>query len=142
MKQIHTSILLSLAIGSIPLIAASQSAIYLSNLSEPAGGSVDITTGIIYAQSFQTGNNPGGYILDSITLNFANGAPTPPITAGIYENIVNISNPYLPPDYPGLGLGNADGQLLVPNTIYWMWVTADYDSQVGALWTYASDDTF
>jgi hypothetical protein len=143
MKKIHISILLSLAIGSIPQIAAPQSTIYLSDLSEPSGGSVGITEDGIYAQSFETGNNPGGYNLDAITLSFSGGAPTPPLTPLLFANTVNPGVPYLPPNYPGgIGLGNAGGQLLAPSTIYWIWITADYGSQVGAQWTYASNDNF
>jgi|SRR5579862_3435483 len=144
MKAISVIFIQALALGIVTQRVLSQDSIYLSNTAEPSAGNVGITTGAIWAQSFETGTNAGGYYLNSVTIDVGGATPTPPITPSIFGNFVNTSNPSLPSDYPEAGndLGLAAGIDLAPSTIYWIWVTAVYAPQVGTPWYYSSNDSY
>jgi hypothetical protein len=58
-------------------ITQAQGMIYLSNLGQASAGSISVGSDSWYAMLFQTGNNVGGYTLDSIQLGLANATGSP-----------------------------------------------------------------
>jgi hypothetical protein len=79
MKIIIVTSLIFLATGlSGPQTAEAQGTTYISNLEQSATGSTPIGSDSWFAVGFHTGNNNGGYLLDSIQLSMtdASGAPS------------------------------------------------------------------
>jgi hypothetical protein len=73
-------------IGLLISPPACQGTTYLSNLSLSSSGSAEIASDSSYAQSFCTGYNSSGYVLNSITLllNTTSGTPSG-LTVSIYD---------------------------------------------------------
>jgi hypothetical protein len=117
-KLISNSVIFFTVAFLAPQILQAQGTItYLSNLGQPSTGSRAVGTNSWLAMAFNTGNNPGGYILNSIQLEMADatGSPTN-FTAMIYtlDTEPGVGGPF-----PGSSLGTLDGSLSpVGNGIY------------------------
>ncbi len=133
-------------------ITQAQGTIYLSNLGQPSAGSLAAGNDSWEAIGFGTGDNAGGYVLNSVQLGMADASGNPSgFTVMIYANIVPRIG-----DEPGNSLGTLTGSLnpvtggiytytpassltLSPNTPYFIVVTAGTAIANGAYeWSVAS----
>jgi hypothetical protein len=124
---------------------------YLSNVGQASSGSVTVGSDLWLAALFGTGNNAGGYTLDSIQLGMADALGNPSnFTVMLYSEIP------LGAILPGNKFGTLDGSLnpttagvytftpvlnltLSPNTDYFIVLTAGTTVANGAYgWSYAS----
>ncbi|HTV42991.1 MAG TPA: hypothetical protein VMF08_20675 [Candidatus Sulfotelmatobacter sp.] len=134
---------LLIAFFMIPLVVRPQGPLspgfelYLSNLSEPLGGSTLYGSDSWIAQSFETGPASAGYILNGPILINAMAAPT--TESSFYSNNGGV---------PGISLGDG-GITLSPSTLYWLVLTASDPSQSSGgvqvftkYWNYASDANY
>jgi hypothetical protein len=70
--------MIALAVGlSGPQTGEAQGTTYLSNLGGTSSGSTAVGSDSWLAVSFHTGNNPGGYFLDSFQLGINDETGTP-----------------------------------------------------------------
>jgi len=93
--------------------ARSQGTVYLSNLSQPSVGSAAVGSDSWLAEMISTGNNPGGYELDSVQLAMAPALGTPSgFTVMLYSR---STRPSLGPT-PGSSLGTLSGSSTDPVT--------------------------
>lgn len=116
-----------------PSLMEAQGTVHVSNLDQTPTGSTAVGSDSWIAQSFVTGTNPGGYMLDSVQLlmNAASGSPSG-FRVLIYSSPGNGA--------PGSGLGSlggsdpgtgglftyaASGLSLSPSTFYFVAVTAE-----------------
>ncbi len=78
----------------IPHTLPAQGTIYLSNLNQPSVGSLAVGSDSWVAGIFIVGNNPGGYILNSVELSM-NNAPSSPsgLQAMIYKSGPGTATP-------------------------------------------------
>ena len=60
--------------------AHSQGTVYISSLGQPSSGSLAVASDSWQADMFETGNNPGGYALDSIELDMTPATGDPAAT--------------------------------------------------------------
>jgi len=118
-----------------PQTARPQGTMFVSSLGQPATGSAEVGSDSWLAAGFETGNNPGGYVLDSVQFAMApaSGAPSQFIVA-IYSS-VNIIAP-LPGSSLGILAGSSDpvtsgiynytasGVTLSPSTDYYVVLTS------------------
>ena len=105
-----------------PRFAQAQGTItYLSNIGQPSTGSLSVGSDSWQAALFKTGNNVGGYTLDSIQLGLtgATGEPSG-FTVAIYSAIIFAGAT------PGSSLGALDGSL---------------SPMTGGIYAYAPDST-
>jgi hypothetical protein len=108
MKNMINSVIIG-ASGLLLLsqITQAQGIVYLSNLSQPPTGSLTVGSDSWLAESFYTGTNSGGYMLNSVQLAMTNAAGNP---AGF--SITLYSAIHAGEYYPGNSLaalnGNAD----------------------------------
>jgi hypothetical protein len=134
-------------------IAQAQGTVYLSNIGQAAAGSFAVGSNSWLATDFYTGNNAGGYLLDSVQLALTNASGNPSgFTAMIYS-VVMTSGPF-----PGTNLSTLTGStdpstsgiytytpasslILSPNGIYFIVLTAGTAVANGAYewdWAYPS----
>jgi hypothetical protein len=86
-------------------ITKAQGATYLSNLGQPSSGSVAVGSDSWLATSFFSGNNIGGYTLDSIQLAMADASGSPSgFTIMLYSEANNPGGAF-----PGSSLGTLSG---------------------------------
>jgi hypothetical protein len=71
-------------------ITQAQGTVYLSNLDQASAGSLAVGSDSWLAKMFYTGNNPGGYALDSIQLAMADATGNP---SGFTVSIYIITGP-------------------------------------------------
>ena len=129
MKHLANSIIAIAWFLSPPLTHA-QGTAYLSNLGQPSAGTEPVGTDSWIAQQFGTGNNPGGYLLDSVQLLMtpATGSPSG-FTVELYSH---RAGSLLPGDRLGLLTGpdpaaggtfsySGSGLVLLPTTAYFWW---------------------
>jgi hypothetical protein len=121
-------------------ITQAQGTVYLSNLNQPSTYFRPVGSNSWFAAEFETGNNPGGYTLNSIQLAMTNAAGNPSgFTVMIYNGVSIPSGAGI--FRPGSSLGILDGTadpstagiysytggsslLLSPSTNYFIVVTA------------------
>ena len=147
MKHLANSIIAIAWFLSPPLTHA-QGTAYLSNLGQPSAGTEPVGTDSWIAQQFGTGNNPGGYLLDSVQLLMtpATGSPSG-FTVELYSH---RAGSLLPGDRLGLLTGpdpaaggtfsySGSGLVLLPTTAYFLVVSAATPISDGAyFWSYGS----
>ena len=145
MKNVINSGVIVFAVGLLAAqTARSQGTVYVSNLAQPSSGSLAVGTDLWVADEFMTGNNPGGYALDSVQLAMApaSGAPN-----GFAVMLYSQHQPALGLE-PGGGLGTlmgstdpviggiytytASGMMLAPSTSYFIVATAGTPVASGA----------
>ena len=131
-KEVLISIVLVTQLFAPSLVEA-QGTVRVSNVDQTPTGSMGVDSDSWIAQSFRTGTNGGGYMLDSIQLlmNAATGSPSG-FSVLIYSNLGN--------GVPGSSLGSLSGSdpvggglltyaasdlLLSPSTSYFVVVTAE-----------------
>ena len=115
-----------------PQTALTQGTMFLSSLGQPATGSAEVGSDSLLATEFRTGNNPGGYVLDSVQLAMApaSGAPSQ-FTVMLYSgrdiNIAVVPGSSLgilsgssDPVTSGLYTYTASGLTLSPSTDYYV----------------------
>lgn len=130
--------IIGLVVGLLaPQVVQSQGTLYLSNLSDPSSGSAAVGDNSWLAVGFNTGNNIGGYAVDSVQLAMtdATGSPSD-FTVMLYSE-----SPNHPPLVPGSSLGIFNGSdnpstaglytytsaanlVLLPSTFYFIVLTA------------------
>jgi hypothetical protein len=157
MKKLTSSSVIVFTVALLaPQIAPAQGEMtYLSNLAQPSTGSHAVGSNSWLAMEFHTGNNTGGYLLDSIqfALTDASGNPSN-FTAMIYTEVGFTG------DFPGSSLGTLDGSLnpassgvytytddsnitLSPNAIYYIVLTAGTAVANGAYeWSLTSSASY
>ena len=131
--------------------AHSQGTVYISSLGQPSSGSLAVASDSWQADMFETGNNPGGYALDSIELDMtpATGDPSG-YTVQLYSMVVSAA------PLPGSSLGTltgstdpvsagqytytASGLTLSPSTDYFIVLTAGTSVANGAF-AWSTEDT-
>ncbi|HEY1719449.1 MAG TPA: choice-of-anchor R domain-containing protein [Verrucomicrobiae bacterium] len=130
--------IIGLVVGLLaPQVVQSQGTLYLSNLSDPSSGSAAVGDNSWLAVGFYTGNNTGGYVVDSVQLAMTDATGSPnDFTVMLYSE-----SPNLPPVVPGNSLGILDGSanpstaglytytpaanlVLSPSTFYFIVLTA------------------
>jgi hypothetical protein len=147
MKSLIVSGIIAFAVGlCIPQIAKSQGTTYLSSL----GSSVtaeEVASDSWLAADIFTGNNPGGYMLDSIQLELTSPSGTPNgFTVQLYTLTDGTGFPL--PHEPGISLASLSGTTdppsagtytyiasdvtLAPNTDYAVVVTAETSIATGS----------
>ncbi len=155
MKKIIHIILIGMALVTAQL-ANAQSTLYLSNLVEPSVGNASIGSDSWLAESFSTGTNSRGYILNFIQLlmGTASGSPTG-FTASLYGNgsfpghsLGSLSGS-TDPSAAGLFAYTTSGITLSPSTVYFIVLTAgtpvaqgSYMQKYAASYNYGSDDNW
>src|ERR1035437_1650054 len=126
------------AVGLLaPQISQAQGTItYLSNLGQPSTGSRAVGSDSWLAESFLTGNNVGGYLLDSVQLGMTNASGDPSsFTLLLYSAI--RPNEFFPSNSLGALNGSANPATsgiftyttaanitLLPSTAYFLVLTA------------------
>jgi hypothetical protein len=138
----------------VPQISLAQGTVYLDNLGSPSTGSLAVGSDSWLAADFLTGNNVGGYVLDSIqfSMTAASGSPGG-FTARLYRSSF-LS------DVPGTYLGTLNGSAdpsasgiytftppssltLVPGADYYIVLTAATTVANGAYeWSLSSGSSY
>jgi len=128
---------LGLAVLLIPRSGHSQPTGYVSNLGQTSAGSEATGSDLWLAQTFITGINPQGYILNSVDLlmDASSGSPS-----GFGVSIYSSLNPNnnlgslngLDPSAGGIFTYTASGLMLSPSTFYYVVVTAATPVEQGA----------
>ena len=132
----------------------SQGTIFVSNLGQPSAGSLTVGSDSWLAESIGTGNNPGGYALDSVQLAMtpASGSPSG-FMVMLYSAAVGAQ--VLPgsslgtltasssdPMAGGLYTYTASGLTLSPETDYFIVLTAGTRLASGAYaWSFENTST-
>jgi hypothetical protein len=142
-KIVISSCIACMAMVLSPQTAFSQGTVYLTSLGQASIGSAAVASDSWQAESFFTGKNPGGYVLDSVQLEMtpASGAPDD-FTVMLYTD-VGINGPIpgtslgtligsTDPSASGLYTYTADSLELAPDTSYFIVVTAGTASSAGA----------
>jgi len=106
MKNIVISGVIVLVVALLaPQIIQAQGTIYLSNLGQPSTGSFAVGSDSWLAMYFFTGNNTGGYVLNSIQLAMTDASGTP---NGFTVMLCGVGNQPGGP-VPGSSLGTLSG---------------------------------
>ena len=154
MKELILPALLAFAVALLaPQILQAQGTTYLSNLDQSSVGSLAVGSDSWVAGIFDTGNNAGGYVLNSIQLDMANAVGNP---SGFEVRIYAASGGAL----PVILLGTLNGSLdpvtagiytytpaatitLLPNGPYDIVITAGTAVADGAYeWSYAAMNSY
>jgi len=106
MRTIIISSLIASVFGLVaPQVLQAQGTTYLSNLDQSSVGNVAVGSNSWLAEAFQTGANPGGYLLNSIQLAMTDASGNPSgFTAMLYAS---ATGGFL----PGHSLGTLNGSL-------------------------------
>jgi hypothetical protein len=124
--------------------AHSQGTVYISSLGQPSSGSLAVGSDSWQADMFETGNNPGGYALDSIELNtttpsgdpsgftvmiyLGNGGLAAPAPGSYLETLAGSTDPVPAGDFAY----DSAGLMLSPSTYYFIVLTAGTSVANGA----------
>ena len=137
--EIKSCILVLIVILLTPQIIQAQGNTYLSNLDQSSSGSISVGNDSWVAVGFGTGNNAGGYLLNSVQLAMTNASGNPSgFTASINANY--FTGPFPPGTLPGSSVGSLSGSaspattgiysyapaadlILSPNTPYFIVLT-------------------
>jgi hypothetical protein len=143
----------------VPLVGRGQGTVYLSNLGQPAAGSLAVGSDSLRAELFETGTNAAGYLLNSVqlALSTASGNPTA-FTISVHTNASAFYG------RPGGSIGELTGEsnptsagvytyaaassiTLLPHGLYFIVISAGtpladgaYDWSTAGTATYASPD--
>jgi hypothetical protein len=90
-----------------PQITQAQGTLYVSSLSSNSTGSASVGSDSWLAAGFETGNNPGGYLLNSIQLGMADASGNPSGFTVMLFSEVHIIGALV----PGSGLGTLTGSV-------------------------------
>jgi hypothetical protein len=152
MKKTIIGNILILALGALTaqIVTAQGTVTYLSNVAQTSAGGTAVGSDSWLAASFGTGNNSGGYLLDSVQFGMADASGSPNgfiamlysantqagFSPGAKVGSLNGSGaPAIAGDYtytPDSGL------TLSPNTVYFIVITAGTTVADGAYeWSYA-----
>jgi hypothetical protein len=142
-KFFGTVIIMAAGLLAAPT-AHSQGTVYISSLGQPPSGSEAVGSDSWQADLFATGNNPGGYALDSIQLAMTPATGDP---SGFTVQLYTAGN-YLGAPAPGSSLGTltgssdpvtaglynyaASGLMLSPSSDYFIVLTAGTSVANGA----------
>jgi hypothetical protein len=140
------------AVGLLaPQTAWSQGTLtYLSSLGQPSFGSAAVGSDSWVAGFFATGNNAGGYALDSVQLAMTPASGAPNGFEVMLYSVVGLSGPFpgsslgtlsgsSDPETGGLYTYTASGLMLSPSTQYYIVVTAGTSVANGAYaWSVAN----
>jgi hypothetical protein len=137
-------------------VVHAQGTTYLSNLSPPPTGSLVVGSDSWLAIPFITGNNMGGYVLNSVQLGMADASGNPSgFTVMVYEPIIPVFG-----NIPGSGLAALNGYTdpaagniytytptanltLAPNYVYFIVLTAGTAIANGSYeWSLASTSSY
>jgi len=137
-------------------VTQAQGTTYLSNLGQPSAGSLAVGSDSWIASGFITGNNAGGYWLNSIQFGMADATGSPSgLTVMLYAQSSDPSGVL-----PGSSLGTLNGSanpsttgiytytpslslMLSPDTIYFIELTAGTTVANGAYqWNYADTQSY
>jgi len=99
-------------VGAVGVLAAqtarSQGTVYLSNLGQPSVGSATVGSDSWLAETLITGNNPGGYALDSVQVAMAPASGYPSgFTVMLYSKSTQASSGPIPGDSLGTLSGSS-----------------------------------
>jgi hypothetical protein len=145
MKKATIGSVIVLAVGLLaPQIVQAQGTTYLSNLGQPSSGSFPVASDKWIAQSFGTGTNSGGYMLNSVQLLMvaASGSPSS-FDVSIYHVMADSGVGIIPvnslgslngadPGAGGIFTYTASDIALLPETFYFIVVTSATPSAQGA----------
>lgn len=139
----------------VPLLTQAQGTLYVSNLGQTPTGSAAIGSNLWIAQRIITGNDPGGYALNSVQLlmDGVSGSPSG-FNVSLYSfntadlepgnSLSSLSGP--DPSAGGIFTYTASGLELSPSTSYLVVVTAEtpiaqgaYVWSIGGLYGVGSD---
>jgi hypothetical protein len=145
-------IILGLGLFAPQILPAQGSTTFLSNLAQTLTGSAAVGSDSWYAADFITGNNPGGYALNSIQLAMADSSGNPSgLTVMVYSSVAGIAV------FPGSSVGTLSGSAnptisgtytytpasslaLLANTAYFIVLTGGTTVANGAYdWSVTSD---
>jgi hypothetical protein len=129
-----------------PRVSAAQGTVtFLSSLSASSTGSADVASDSWLAAGFGTGNNVGGYALNSVELGMLNASGNPSAFTVMLYSMVPIGGGVAPGSSLGALTGSADpatsgtytyttplGLTLSPDTAYYIVVTAGTTAANGA----------
>ena len=118
-----------------PQTARPQGTMFVSSLGQPSTGSAEVGSDSWLAAGFETGNNTGGYVLDSVQLAMApaSGAPSQFIVAlySAHDPIAHRPDSSLgilagssDPETSGIYNYTASGVTLPPSTYYYVVLTS------------------
>jgi hypothetical protein len=149
---INGLIAFSLVMLTSRTVEAQGTTTFLSNLGQASSGGVSVGSDSWYAADFITGNNPGGYALNSIQLAMADSSGNPSgLTVMVYSSVAGIAV------FPGSSVGNLSGSAnptisgtytytpasslaLLANTAYFIVLTGGTTVANGAYdWSVTSD---
>jgi hypothetical protein len=137
--------------------ARSQGTVYLSNLGQPSVGSATVGSDSWLAETLITGNNPGGYALDSVQVAMAPASGSPSgFTVMLYSKSTQASSGPIPGDSLGTLSGSstdpvnggiytytAAGLTLSSSSDYFIVLTAGTAVANGAYeWSYAGGNSY
>jgi hypothetical protein len=156
MKNIVISGVIVLVVALLaPQITQAQGTIYLSNLGQPSAGSLAVGSDLWLAAGIHTGNNVGGYVLNSVQLGMTDASGNPGGFVAMLYTDVGIGGPL-----PGSSLGTLSGSTdpatggiftytpvssltLSPYTTYFIVLTAGTAVANGAYeWSYAGGNSY
>ena len=132
----------------LPPATEAQGVLYISNLGQPATGSAAIGSNSWVAQTFISGTNAGGYVLNSIQLlmDVPSGTPSG-FTVSVYSKTGDPHSLHIPGDSPQSSLGSlagsepatggilnyaSSGIVLSPSTFYFVVLTAATSTNDGS----------
>ena len=154
MKELILPALLAFAVALLaPQILQAQGTTYLSNLDQSSVGSLAVGSDSWVDGIFNTGLNPGGYVLDSIELDMANAVGNPgdlqvmiyaPSGGAFPVILLGTLNGSLDPVTAGIYTYTPDAPItLLPNGPYNIVVTAGTAVADGAYeWSYAGINSY
>jgi hypothetical protein len=146
--KIKTQFILAMTTSFLTTFAHAQGTLFLSNLSQSSPTDMAVGSDSWIAQSFVTGANSGGYILDSVQLLTASASGAPgSIMVSIYTYSGNVPQNNLgtlnglDPAAGGIFTYTTPGILLLPSTFYSVVVTTTTPVAQGAYNWSATDSS-
>ncbi len=153
MKRLMINLIILSALALLtPQTSPAQGTVYVSNLNQPSTAGAPVASDSWFAESFETGTNPGGYTLNSIQLmlGLASGNPGG-FGVSIYsENIHKFPGDSLAsltgstsPAAGGLFNYAASDVALLPSAYYFIVITAATPVAAGSYsWSVANNFTY
>lgn len=157
MKKIKINGMISLVFALlIPQAIRAQGISYISNLNQPSNDSLVVGSNSWVAADFKTGNNATGYYFDSVQLAMAGISEDPSGFIAMLYSQATIFGGLI----PGNSLGTLDGSdnpstdgvytytsasglMLLPNTYYFIILTAETSVDTGAYeWSYTGASSY
>ncbi|HEY3763393.1 MAG TPA: choice-of-anchor R domain-containing protein [Verrucomicrobiae bacterium] len=138
------AIFLSFVLSAVGFSLRAQETTFFSNLADTTSVSYQVASFEWFAEQFSTGNNPAGYILDTVGMDLGGGGYGGGFQVSIYTDnggnpgtLVQVLNG--PDDPEATGVTNYTGSnlTLAPSTSYWVVATDSNDG--GYLWDMGND---